>query len=349
VGNNNAVTVWNSQDVTMNNVTIYAAPLIGFIIEYGRGIHLINCKVTRSDGRPISTMGDAVHFGSHGGDVIIENSQFSYQGDDGLNIHTAMIPVSSGTTATSLAVANFTGSKTGDVVGLFNASTGFVGTTTANCSNGACTADTSSISSTGGYVADLTLTPARFVVQNNTFSNNRARGALFQTPYGLVQNNTFIGQSLFSVYFVESSFWNEGPGAQDIQFSNNTIESPGIGGGNGAITIGAENSSGVIMYNATAADPYPPIPGINQNLVFAYNTIENVPGAAFYISSANNVILYKNTLTNTNIDSHTSTASPNLNGCYAVYDASNVLVDDSNCSYTNDLLTGSSDAFITSQ
>ena len=92
VGTHHAVTILESQDVTMDSVTVYSSPDVGFLVDYGRGLHLTNCHVDRSGNRPISTIADAVHFVSYGGDVIIENSSFAYQGDDGLNLRTVMAP-----------------------------------------------------------------------------------------------------------------------------------------------------------------------------------------------------------------------------------------------------------------
>ncbi len=331
----------NAQDVTLNDITINASPEMGFSFGLGRGVHTNNCRVDRSNGRPLSTTADAVHFDSNGGDVIIENSTFAYQGDDGLNMHTqllAVAPLPSCKSATgncpSPLPASF-GAQNGDRIALFSPWMKFMSMQTAACSTAACTANVAPIAAPGGFAADLALAGGRYVVQNNVFSHNRGRGFLVQTPYGLVQNNSFVGQSWFALYLSASTFWHEGAGAHDVLFLNNTISSSGIGGGLGAVTLATEDSDGVI-YDSTpaSASGQPNSPGTQQNIVFANNSFSNLPGAAFYISSANNVILYDNAFTNLNL--HASSRVPSINAPVAIYDASNILLsgNTSNSNYS---------------
>jgi Right handed beta helix region len=86
-----AIDILHGQDVTLQNITIYASPGFGITVLQGSsGLAISNCKVTRSAGRPISTAGEAVHIANHAGNVLIENSTFAYQGDDGLNMNTTI-------------------------------------------------------------------------------------------------------------------------------------------------------------------------------------------------------------------------------------------------------------------
>jgi hypothetical protein len=323
-GQSSAVVVWNSQDITIQGVSIYDAP---------------------------STVADAVHFGAYGGDVIIEDSTFAYQGDDGINIHTATWPVAPMPgCATSTCLSPLPAgaqARTGDSIALFGPSMQFVRTTAAVCIAGTCSANIAPIAAQGGLAADLTLGNARTIVRSNTFYHNRARGVLLQTAYGLVQDNSFIGQSLFALYLVESAAWQEGPGAQNVLVAGNVIASPGIGGGRGAITVGVENSNGLIYVSGTASGVTPPIPGVHQNLVFYGNTVEDVPGAAVYLSSANDVLLYGNTLGATNTSPATGT--PNAQAPIVIYDASNVTMLDNTLnggSLSGSVLVDDSDAGI---
>jgi hypothetical protein len=75
----------------VGNQTFYASPLMGFSISGGNGYRLSHCSVTRlSAARLISSAADAVRAADTVGDIIIEDSTFAYQGDDGLNIHGAI-------------------------------------------------------------------------------------------------------------------------------------------------------------------------------------------------------------------------------------------------------------------
>jgi hypothetical protein len=291
--------------------------------------------VTRTGGSPISTMIDAVHFGSFGGDIIIENSNFAYQGDDGLNIHTGLLPVavlpSCGSVKANCQLqlpASF-GVQNGDAIGLFSAWMRLMSVQTASCAGTACAVNVAPIAAAngayGGFVADMNLANPRYIVQNNSFSYNRGRGFLAQTPYGLVQNNSFVGQTKFPLYLRTSSGSDEGPGAQNVLFLNNQFSNTGYRGGVGAVTLANENSQQDIIYDPTPASGGRPLyPGTEQNLVFAKNNFNNLSEAAFYITSANNVVLYENTLSNTN--TYFSYAVPNINAPVVIYDASNVLL-----------------------
>src|SRR4029077_3272017 len=78
----------------LDNVTIYTSPGFGIAVLQGSsGLAISNCKVTRAPGRPISTAADALHITNSGGDILIENNVFAYQGDDGLNINAMTFPI----------------------------------------------------------------------------------------------------------------------------------------------------------------------------------------------------------------------------------------------------------------
>jgi Right handed beta helix region len=154
-------------------------------------------------------------------------------------------------------------------------------------------------------------------VRNNQFLHNRARGALLQTPYGLVEGNTFSGQMMYPLLL--TTFPPEGPGAQNLLIANNQISDSGVGGGPGAIIIARQQ----LVYSALAHNP-----PAQQNLIFVDNLIHDVPGPAFYISSANAVTLYRNTLQNTNYQTTDNkwNGAGDINSPIVINDASNILL-----------------------
>jgi hypothetical protein len=293
-------------DITFNNVTINSAPGLGFLF-YGHGLHIVNCKVTRSGGRPISTSTDAVHSGSVAGDVVIEKSTFAYEGDDGTNLHTGLNPITT-TGSNQITVPAWLLPQPGDPIGLFTSQMQFTGSTTIAAGGVASSGSTDTLTlseaipaaDANGYLVDLALPAARYVIRNNQYLHNRARGLLLQSPYGLVQKNTFIGQTLAQIYVVTSAFWNEGPGAQNILIAGNHLSQSGANEEQGAIVVGFEVKSGGVNYATQSTPGTPPIPPVHQNIVFAANTVENEPRAGLYLSSANDVILYGNKFANLN-------------------------------------------------
>jgi polygalacturonase len=74
-----------AQDFALENVTVHSAPCVAFFFDRGGRVRISNCTVYRSDGKWICSAADAVHFNASPGDVLIENSRFAFQGDDGMN------------------------------------------------------------------------------------------------------------------------------------------------------------------------------------------------------------------------------------------------------------------------
>lgn len=78
-----------------------------------------------------------------------------------------------------------------------------------------------------------------------------------------------------------------------------------------------------LVYSALAHNP-----PAQQNLIFVDNLIHDVPGPAFYISSANAAIFYRNTLQNTNYQTTDNkwNGAGDINSPIVINDASNILL-----------------------
>jgi hypothetical protein len=336
-----AVTLGSGADVTFQGLTVYSSPQAGFYMAQGRGMRIDHCTITRSNGRPISLFADAVHIsGAVAGDIVVENSSFAYQGDDGFNINTPLFGVGSSAGTDRISVPGWFLPETGDPLALFGPELAFfaknvplrVESVYAN-NNGTNTLYLTApipVTAEGGYLADLATPSARYIIRHNQYLHNRARGVLLQSAYGLVQDNTFVGQTLFPIYLVSSTFWGEGAGAQNLLVIGNRVSQPGRGGGLAAVVVVREDTAANPVYvSRFAPGKFPPIPAIHQNLIFAGNVIEHTPGAGFYISSANNVVLYRNTLIDI-VQSpmpNTLNAAPIIDVPVIINDASNILLE----------------------
>jgi hypothetical protein len=134
----NAIQTGSSYDLDFENVNVYASPYLGFILSGGGGYRLSHCSVTRLNAaRLISSSADAVHISDNTGDIIIEDSSFGYQGDDGTNIHGAMGMVERTDEKFLHWMATGEGSyapygwaAAADTIGLFNSTLSFLGITT---------------------------------------------------------------------------------------------------------------------------------------------------------------------------------------------------------------------------
>jgi hypothetical protein len=116
-----------------------------------------------------------------------------------------------------------------------------------------------------------------------------------------------------------TTFPPEGPGAQNVTIAGNSISGGGVNGGLGAVVLSRERN----VYGQPAHNP-----PVHQNLILMDNRINDVPGPAFYISSANNVVLYRNTVRNTNLLKLENkwNGAGDVNFPVVINDASNVLL-----------------------
>jgi hypothetical protein len=233
----NAVQTGGSHDLDFEHVNIYASPYLGFLLSNGGGYRLSHCSVTRLNaGRLISSSADAVHVADNTGDIIIEDSIFGYQGDDGLNIHGAVGGTAQpGQNALHWATGGEGsyapyGWAVNDTIGFFDKLFRFLGVTNLRSLSHPKTGleiDLKDDAPKGAVmVTDLMKDSTRFAVRNNKFLYNRARGILLESSLGIVENNSFAGQTGPGIEIGAAS-GSEGPGVQNVVFRGNQFSNIG--------------------------------------------------------------------------------------------------------------------------
>ncbi|MBV8745030.1 MAG: right-handed parallel beta-helix repeat-containing protein [Xanthobacteraceae bacterium] len=329
----NAIQTGASYNIDFENVNVYASPYLGFLLSGGGGYRLSHCSVTRlNPGRLVSSEADAVHVADNVGDTIIEDSTFGYQGDDGINIHGAVgtfervaansVHWTAGGESSYAPYSWIAGTET---LGFFDGTFGFLGTTSlqsrSNSKTGLSLALKGSAPQGATQLADLSRVSGRFVIRNNKFLFNRARGLLLQSSYGLVENNDFTGQTGHAI--VVGAGYGEGPGVQNVIFRGNQFSNVGsfpssafppnsdvrYGAVEVAVLQGAENVSSM--------NP------VHEGLIFDANTFSDLQGPGLFISRANDVVVVNNQFKNTNL-SRVPNANPDLNGSIVLTHAHDV-------------------------
>jgi hypothetical protein len=284
--------------------------------------------------RLLSTSADGVHIADSSGDIIIENSTFAYQGDDGINIHGAFgnfdrepdqsIHWKAGGESTW---APYGWVPNTDIIGFFGSKVDFLGTTTLtslshpkirlsiNLKKNAPPSATE--------LVDLSRAGARFVLRNNQFLFSRPRGILLETSLGMVENNSFIGQTGHGIVV---GVWpgGEGPGVQNVIFRGNHFNNVGsfppkaipdqdvhLGALVVAVQDGPENVNSMIP--------------VFESLIFDNNTFTNLQRPGLYLSRANAVAVIDNQFENTNLaPSDTTLNAAGLNGAIVINHADNI-------------------------
>jgi parallel beta-helix repeat protein len=311
---------------------------LGFLLSGGGGYRLSHCSVTRLNAaRLISSSADAVHVADNTGDIVIEDSAFGYQGDDGLNIHGAV----GGSAQAGQNFLHWTVGGEGsyapyswtvnDPIGFFDSLFGFYGVThfqsLSHPKSGLQINFTDKAPQNVTQIGDLARVSARFVIRNNTFSYNRARGILLESSLGLVEHNTFTGQTAQGIV-VGAASGSEGPGVQDVIFRDNHFSNVGSfpttplpsnkNVGNGAVFVAVQGAGGDIK----SSKP------VHQNLIFDANVFSNLQGSGLFLATANNVVLANNQFINTNLSrvQNGNIGSANLAGSVVVTQAHNVYI-----------------------
>ncbi len=231
----------NSRDITFDGIKIYGSPGMAYICE-GNSSHFqiingyIGINEQEKDKYFVSCTADAIHIVNSNGCFNVENCDISAMGDDALNVHDGLGYVSSVNQNKLTVIASAMRLKIGDTLGFKNDK--FENTDiTAKIVDvkpveGITWEITLDISATdkiySGYVAfNKECDSSNYVIRNNYFHENRARGLLLQSSNGLCENNRFykiMGQAIKVVADIEPTLWQEGTGVDNLIIRNNTFE-----------------------------------------------------------------------------------------------------------------------------
>lgn len=312
----------SGNDITLDHITF--KNLIGSDYSYsqGRGFHVTHALLTRLPGQPISAAGGGSLLTNVSGDVVLDHSWIGYQSDDAFDMNTTIVrftptPVTNNTpmntltfdasTPTQLPWPAVNSAQAEDVIGLFDNTLAFKGTaivrsvsTAVNGGNSVLTLDRAvdaELVASGFIAGDLTSSSgARYLIDDNVFAFNRARALLLQTPYGWVNRNTFVGQTLKQVYVLASQYWGEGPGAQELLLTRNRFDAQGHNFLSGFFALDMlQEAADFPNAQDEVAGTKSAVPPINQNIIVADNTFAtNHPQALVNVSSANDIVFYRN-------------------------------------------------------
>ena len=304
-------------DLTFENIEIFQCPGHTFV-GYGcdRGFRIANCRIGRRNGSNllVSATADGAHFGATEGDIIIENCDFSYMGDDAINIHSTWYEVVRQTDARTFEITSrwFGASARmdpGDELKLCRkdnlAEFGRARIATSHLDlekKGAVLtvdADLPDGINIGDFVGNITRSSARFVIRNNFFHDHRARGILLQARNGLVEKNHVrnVMGSGFQLT-TDCHFWKEGYGCENLILRDNLLEGCNhVGWERGpkgrhmaCISLIAESPSG--LCDAV----------VHRNVILERNTVRDTPGLAVLIASSQGVVLKDNLFVDSNTE-----------------------------------------------
>jgi len=232
----------NSENITFDGVNIYGAAGMGFVVAGGANhFQFLNTTVGLNPEyaatRRVSVTADALHIADSGGCFRVENCDFSFMGDDGINIHDNLGCVSDVTDSKTLLVQGWMAAAIlpGDVLAFKNSDFETLDITSAVVSvspagGGLYTVTLSNILpetvKKGGMIYNTAHFSGNYVIRGSRFHENRARGLLLQSGNGLCENNTFykiMGNAIRIIMDVSPGLWQEGTGVNNLVVRNNTF------------------------------------------------------------------------------------------------------------------------------
>jgi hypothetical protein len=136
---------------------------------------------------------------------------------------------------------------------------------------------------------------ARFLIRNNQYLYNRARGILLQSSCGLLENNTFIGQTGHGLILGVAPD-SGGPGVQNVIVRGNHFANVGsIPQMKALPEPDAAYGAMMIAVQGDADNSNSRIP-VHANLVLDSNTFNKLRGRGLFIARANDVVVVSRAL-----------------------------------------------------
>jgi hypothetical protein len=227
----------NSGNVSMVNITIYAARAVAFVSAENSGSVRFSCiNILRKPGttRLLSAYRDGFHCVNNRTGVLIESSYIEGLCDDAINLHSNYFYIE-----TIHANNHFTVDSSlfsvGDTLIFINLSRGVVlgnvlvsskpTSTQIVVSKPVDDVIVGSQSDPGATrIFNISMSDPGFRIVNNTFAGQRRYAMLIRSPNGTIKGNTIRNTDSGMVFANEIGSFHEGPLPSDIIVENNTIE-----------------------------------------------------------------------------------------------------------------------------
>lgn len=300
VYNGNVFPVTESSNITFSNINIYSAAGMGWLItDRCDRFQLLDCTIgleNSENAEHISTTADAVHIANTNGHFRIDGCDFSFMGDDCVNVHDNVSVITAITDKNSVELyTNAWTLKPGDTAIFCDAKYNKIDfTAKVTAVSGNTVSFDSELPDTvtiDGIVCNGSLDSGNYVITNNYFHENRARALLLQSSNGLCTDNKFyrtMGNAIKIIVDISSGLWLEGTGVNTLEIKNNTFTDCNISGWGAIIDVSTninEKKADKAMFNnifiknnefSACTGEILNASNVN-NLDFSYNKIEESP------------------------------------------------------------------------
>ncbi len=287
-----------SKNITFDNVSIYSSAGMAYICE-GNCSHfqIINCFIgvnpEYKDKRCVSLTADAIHIVNTNGCFNISGCDISGMGDDSINVHDGLGYVSAVKGNTLTLIASAMRLEVGDTLVFKNERfentdliAKIISVKDLDWITKEVVVESLSESVTAGWTAFNTkCNSGNYVIRDNYFHENRARGLLLQSSNGLCENNRFyktMAQAIKVVMDIEPTLWQEGTGVDNLIIRNNTFEKCNYSDWGSVIEIGT-NIAGRSAETA-----------VFTNIEISSNSFKDIPSVLMRADNINGLIFTDN-------------------------------------------------------
>ncbi len=303
----NGFSVYGSERVTFEDVTIYCTPGMGLYAGGCRDMTLRRFRVMRRPGtkRWMSATADATHFVGCRGRITMEDCVFDGQGDDATNIHDMYMVVVERTGDTKLrlrggkrggAPRNLQAGDKLEIGGGDNPLVPYVTLTvkSAAADDELRTTDVEFEESVperveAGDLVGNASACASVRISGCRMRDNRARGFLIQTRDVVIEDCEFEGISASAIQITsDTDRWWEGVGARNVTVRDCRFKE---------CNFGAARRKGVIdIYGELGGRQGPRLagPGVHRDITIEGNVFEKADGWGVHVCSADGVVLRGN-------------------------------------------------------
>ncbi len=231
----NAFNVYNTSNITFSGIKLYAVAGMGWLIE-NRSEHfqLLGCVIgldPEHDDNRISTTADGVHIANTNGKFRISGCDFSFMGDDDVNVHDNIATITDKLDERTIEIyTNANNFAAGDTA-IFS-SKGFdrlgfsAEVTSVEGKKLTFDKELPDYIVKDCIVSNGSIDSGNYVISGNYFHENRARGLLLQSNNGLCENNRFykiMANPIKVIMDISSGLWLEGTGVNGLVIRNNSF------------------------------------------------------------------------------------------------------------------------------
>ena len=263
----NAFNVYNTSNITFSGIKLYAVAGMGWLIE-NRSEHfqLLSCVIgldPEHDDNRISTTADGVHIANTNGKFRISGCDFSFMGDDDVNVHDNIATVTDKLDEKTVEIyTNANNFAAGDTA-IFS-SKGFdrfgfsAEVTSVEGKKLTFDKELPDYIVKDCIVSNGSIDSGNYVISGNYFHENRARGLLLQSNNGLCENNRFykiMANPIKVIMDISSGLWLEGTGVNGLVIRNNSFVECNVVEWSAQISISTnidgKSADSTLFYNIT--------------------------------------------------------------------------------------------------